>query len=331
MGHGIKIGTALIAMAGITALVVLIAYQDLGRLGDLLRGAGWGIAVVTLAHLPPMCASSLAWRAAARPLWAGRFSIFLWARLVRESVNALLPVLQVGGDFAGARVLVFHNARPVVATGSVLADLTFEFLTQIAFTAIGLCLLMAHGGGAMVRWGFIGLAISVATAAAFLLAQHSGLFRLIERLGDFLSRHLAWPGLSALTNLHDTVHAIYANRRAVAAATAWHLASWLLGSLEVWLALHFLGSDINFATAVVIESLGQAVRSAAFFVPGALGVQEGGFMAIGVLFGLPAEVGLSVSLMKRIREVALGIPALIAWQALEGRRFLGRLGPKADS
>jgi len=153
-----------------------------------------------------------------------------------------------------------------------------------------------------------------------------------EALALWLHRqgHLDWPGLAALTNLHETVHAIYADRRAVAAAAGWHLVSWLLGSVEVWLMLHFLGSDVDFATALVMESLGQAIRSAAFFVPGALGVQEGGFMAIGVLFGLPAEVGLSVSLMKRIREVALGVPALIAWQALEGRRFLGGLGRKAD-
>lgn len=331
MGHGIRIATVLIAMAGITALVVLIAWQDLDRLGDLLLGAGWGIAVVTLAHLVPMVASALAWRAAARPLWPPRFGVFLWARLVRESVNALLPVLQVGGDFVGARILVFHNARAVHAVASVLADLTIEFLTQIVFTAIGLCLLMLNGGGPMVQWGFFGLLISLAAAVGFLLAQRNGMFRMIERLGDFLSRHLDWPGLTALANLHDTVHAIYRSRKAIGSATVWHLVSWILGSIEVWLALRFLGSDVSFATALIIESLGQAIRSAAFFVPGALGVQEGGFMAIGVLFGLPAEVGLSVSLIKRIREIALGVPALVAWQALEGRRFLGGLGRKADS
>lgn len=331
MGRGIKIGTALIAMAGVTAGIILIAYQDLDRLSDLLLGAGWGIAIVTLAHLLPMAASALAWRAAARPLWPARFGIFLWARLVRESVNALLPVLQVGGDFVGARILVFHNARAVHAVASVLADLTIEFLTQIVFTAIGLCLLILNGGGAMVEWGFLGLLISAVAGAGFLLAQRNGLFKLVERLGDFLSRHLDWPGLAALSNLHDTVHSIYRRRGAVGSAAAWHLVSWIVGSIEVWLALRFLGSDVSFASAVVIESLGQAIRSAAFFVPGALGVQEGGFMAIGILFGLPPEVGLSVSLIKRIREVALGVPALIVWQAMEGRRFLGGLRRKADS
>lgn len=52
-------------------------------------------------------------------------------------------------------------------------------------------------------------------------------------------------------------------------------------------------------------------------------------MAVGILFGLGPEVGLAVSLIKRIREVGLGVPALVAWQALEGRRLIGGFGGKA--
>ena len=38
------------------------------------------------------------------------------------------------------------------------------------------------------------------------------------------------------------------------------------------------------------------------------------------LFGLPAEMGVAVSLLKRAREIVLGVPALIYWQTVEGRR-----------
>ena len=329
MGQGLKIGTALVGLAGLTAGVLLIAYQGLDRVGGQLATAGWGIALVTLAHLLPMATSALAWRALARPLWQASFKVFLWARLVRESVNGLLPVLQVGGDFVGARVLVFHKARSVHAVASVLVDLTLEFVTQIVFTAVGLGLLLLDGGGDLVGWGFVGLFITAVAAAGFWIAQHKGLFKLVERLGDFLARHLAWPGLTALATLHDTVVSLYRRRDAVGIAILWHLMSWMLGAFEVWLTLHFLGADLSFTSALVIESLGQAIRTAAFFVPGALGIQEGGFMAIGVLFGLGPEVGLSVSLVKRIRELVLGVPALVAWQALEGRRLIGKLRREA--
>jgi putative membrane protein len=325
MNLSFKIGTALLALAGLTVGALLVASQGLDRLGDLMATAGWGIVVVALAHFLPMSASALAWRAAAQPLWHGSFKLFLWARLVREAVNGLLPVLQVGGDFAGARILVFHHARPVHAVGSVLVDLTLEFVTQIVFTALGLCLLLLYGGGDVVGWGFAGLLISAVVAGGFWIAQRKGLFRLVERLGDFLAQRFAWPGLTALANLHDTVNTLYRRRESIVSAAMWHLLSWVLGAFEVWLTLYFLGVELHFGEALVIESLGQAVRAVVFFIPGALGVQEGGFMAIGLLFGLGPEVGLSLSLIRRIRELALGVPALIAWQALEGRRLVGKL------
>ena len=68
----------------------------------------------------------------------------------------------------------------------------------------------------------------------------------------------------------------------------------------------------------------QTVCSAAFIVPGAYGVQEVGLMQFGVLFGLSPEIGLTLSFIKRIREMILGIPAVIAWQWLEGRKLLRR-------
>jgi len=72
---------------------------------------------------------------------------------------------------------------------------------------------------------------------------------------------------------------------------------------------------------MVLESLGQAVRSAAFAVPGALGIQEGGFILLGSLFGLPSTAALSLSLVKRLPDLAIGLPGLAAWQMLEFRRM----------
>jgi uncharacterized membrane protein YbhN (UPF0104 family) len=73
---------------------------------------------------------------------------------------------------------------------------------------------------------------------------------------------------------------------------------------------------------VAIESVGQAVRAAAFAMPGGLGVQDGGLVAVCALLGVPPEVALALALVKRIAELVLGVPGLLAWQALEGRRLV---------
>ncbi|MDR6288761.1 putative membrane protein [Inquilinus ginsengisoli] len=320
--QAIKLATALVGLAGLLGIIGLIVSQDASALLNLLLGASGGILLVVAAHILPMMCSALGWRAAMRPLWSAGFGTFLWARLVRESANAVLPVAQVGGDVLGARVLALHGARTVQAGAGMLVDLTLEFLTQILFFAIGLSVLVLIGGGDMVRLGGLGLAVAILTGIAFVLAQRWGMFRLFERLLGRIAQQFDWPALGSLSGLHDTVISIYRDRRAMAEAAAGHLASWLLGAGEVWLTLHVLGADIGFAEALVMESLGQAVRTAAFLIPGALGVQDGAFLALGVMFGLPPEIGLSVSLVKRIRELVLHAPALLIWYLLEGRRLL---------
>jgi len=323
--RSVRVGAALAALAGIVVMAALIAYQDLDALGAMLLTAGWGISLVVLLHLVPMAASALAWQAITRPAWRGGFAVFAWARLVREAVSGLLPVSQVGGDAIGARILTFHGARGATATAGVLADMTVELITQILFTIVGVLILLVHGGGLVLDGALAGLAIGILVTAGFLLAQRWGLFRLLERFLERIAGWLGWAGMGTFANLHDIVLSLYRDRRALAAAHGWHLVSWVIGAAEVWLTLHLFGVEAGFAAALAIESLGQAVRSAAFLVPGAFGVQEGGFLVIGMAFGLGPEAALAVSLVKRIRELVLGGPALIAWQFVEGRRLLDTL------
>ena len=105
---------------------------------------------------------------------------------------------------------------------------------------------------------------------------------------------------------------------------ALHFAIWFFGVFEVWFALRFMGHEVSYATALVLESLGQAVRGAAFVVPGGIGVQEGGFVALCAVFGIPAPSAIALSLAKRFPEIVLGLPGLGVWQGLESRHLVVR-------
>lgn len=324
-GRALRLGSGLAALAGLALLAALIAYQDVAAVGHTVLSAGWGIAAVAAFYLLPLAASAAAWRVVARPIWRGSALVFFWARLVREAVNSLLPVAQIGGNLVGARILTFHGARGGVAGAAVIVDLTVELFTELAFAAVGVGLLLLHGAGAAEMPIVIGLAVAVFAVGGFLLAQRWGMFRLIERLLERIAARFGWTALGSLANLHETMMAIYRDRRAIAQATVWHLAAWAMGAVEVWLILFFLNADAGFAEAFAIESLGQAVRSIGFAIPGAFGIQEGGYMLLGVFFGLAPDVALAVSLIKRIRDLALGVPAMLAWQLVEGRRLVDAL------
>jgi len=106
---------------------------------------------------------------------------------------------------------------------------------------------------------------------------------------------------------------------------------WFIGALEIWIALAYMGYSVGYPEALAIESLGHAVRAAGFLIPAGLGVQEGGFAAICAVLGIPAPAAIALSLVKRVPEIALGIPGLIAWRVVEGREKRGAAWPAAGA
>jgi len=52
-------------------------------------------------------------------------------------------------------------------------------------------------------------------------------------------------------------------------------------------------------------------------VPGGLGVQEGGFILIGGALGLDPATCLALAGARRIRDLLIFVPGLLAWQIAE--------------
>jgi putative membrane protein len=125
--------------------------------------------------------------------------------------------------------------------------------------------------------------------------------------------------------LHTALTAIYRRRERVICSFMLHLACWIASTFEAWIALRFAGASLGFATVLVIESLLYAARSMAFAVPNAVGVQEGAYILLGASFGLSPETALALSLLKRARDLTIGVPALVAWQLLESGRLWRRI------
>lgn len=317
-----KLGAALISLAGLALAIGLIAYQGAGAIVHALLSVGWGIFLIAAFHLIPMSCSALGWRIELRRQWQAPFPVFLWARWVREHVAHLLPVAQVGGEFVGARLLTFHGLSAGEAGASVIVDLTIEALTQILFTLVGLGLLIALGGGmAIAPWVGLGAVIGAMMIVGFFWAQRHGLFHWMERFIRDVSARSKWFSLGRVYNLHATIQALYADKPGVIAGGVYHFTCWLLGMGEVWLALRFMGHPVGWSQALMLESLGEAIRSAAFMIPGQLGVQEGGYLLLGNFLGLPPNISIALSLVKRVRILLLGIPALVVWQIVEGKRL----------
>jgi len=317
---------------GLALALALGAYFGFAEIASGLRSAGWGVLAVIAFHPLQMIFSALAWQALLPTPPVLGLIVFIRLRWIREGVNSLLPMALMGGEVVAARLLRHAGVPLAAGTASVTVDVTMEFLSQIIFTLIGLALLIPGlNEPAIVPWTLGAVALGTAAVVALVAAQRFGLFQLIERgLINLAERGPAWSALGEIAGLHRAIVALYAAPAKLGRAFACHLISWLLGGFEVMLALHLVGVSVDFHEGLIIESLGQAFRAVGFAVPGALGVQEGGFIIACGLFGISPQAAIELSLLKRIREVALGIPALIAWHVIETRRLVDRTGTQAS-
>jgi putative membrane protein len=312
----------LLSLGGLVLGGALITFYGASAVAAAFFSVGWGVSLVVIARLVQIAGAGLAWRAVALPTSSVGLDKFVLIRLIRESINAILPVAQVGGDLIGARLLTFYGPSGAVAGASVIVDIFIQVASQFFYTVLGFAILVMVAGSSPVTAAVaIGLLIAVPVLVAFFLAQRAGGLRLIERVLARFATQQSWLNLGQISDLDEKLRLTHSRTPALLRGFAIHFATWIFGTSEVWIALAFMGHTVALPQALVIEALGQAVKGAAFAVPGAYGIQEGGFVALCAVFGIPAEAALALSLVKRVPDFAIGLPGLLAWQSLEGHRL----------
>jgi len=165
--------------------------------------------------------------------------------------------------------------------------------------------------------------VAAVAAAAFTTVQYRG-YRYLDRISNILGAGWAERGGAGAAVLHSQLTGIYRHRSGVLFSFALHFACWIASAVQLWVLLWLAGTPLPFAAALAIESLVYATRTAGFVVPQAVGLQEGAYIVFGAGFGVSPELALAVSLLKRGRDLATGLPVVAIWQMVEARRLLRR-------
>lgn len=318
----------IIAALGLALVLYLVKYIGLAAVFSAAVSVGWGgFAILCGYQLALFVLLGSAWYVLLPRESVVRHRVFVWARMVRDSAAEVLPFSQFGGMALGARAAILHGVSRALAFGSMIVDVTTEMLAQVAYIALGVAMLSARAphnssSGSLTTVFAIGLALA---------AIAGGLFVALQRHGHWMTAKLAARLLPRAATVTAAVPAalddIYRSPARVGFSATLHFCAWLFNSVGTWIAFRLIGVHVDVAAVIAIESLVYATRSAAFIVPNALGVQEGAYAVLAPLFGVGAEFGLAVSLLKRARDIAIGVPVLLVWQAVEGQRaLLGRAG-----
>lgn len=303
---------------GAALLVAIVAAMDFDRLWQALALVGWGVLLIVAARLIVHVIDALSWQILIEAETRPSFWRLAWMWIVGDAINALLPVAQVGGELARARLLTRAGVAGPVAAASLVVGVTLSILTLILFAGLGAFLLVGIAGDQgrdTARDIIFGMAALGTLLAAFYAAQRRGIFLRLAQTVERLAGGQEWLALTGGgAALDQAVIALYRRPRAVFFCGILRFLGWAAGAIEIWVALGLLGETPRVVDALVIESLGQAVKSVGFAIPGSLGVQEGGILLMGTAVGLTAEVAIAIALLRRLRDIILGVPVLMLWQ-----------------
>ncbi len=321
-----RVAAYLAGLAGLALFVALGVHADIAAVFAAAARAGPEVLWLLPYRASFFLLYALGWAALLRP-WdlKGRLSTsyLFWAATVREGIDRLLPVASVGGALAGVRLLGWRGVATSAAAASVIVEVVLTLLAVWVFTALGLVLAGRIGIGTPAYW-YWSAAAALLLPLGLVAALRSGAgVGAVER---GLRGVLGLNGLSGgLVALDTALRATLAAGRGPALSLLLQVAALASGAFEVWLALRLFGHPVDAAPALILESLTQAARHLVFFVPAALGVQESALIGVGAAFGIGADLAFAVSLVKRLRELAWGLPALLSWHYAETRRLRLRL------
>lgn len=317
-----KWGVLLALLAGLVAAVWIVWAVGFGAVWGAVAQAGLdGLAALSLYAALVLVTAAMAWTYLLAPECRPRLRHLYIARLVRDSIADLSPFSPVGGMVAATRLMILKGMNGAYASASVAADATTEAMAQMVFLGFGVFIAVTHlggitGSGPLLQLLVVTLLLAIPGIAGLIMVQKRG--------ADFAERLALrfFPQAKEGVSFRHAIHELYDSPGRLAASAFWHLVAWIGTGAGTWMAFQLVDADISFLDALALEALLCTLRSLVAFVPAAVGVQEGGYAALAQLFGLPAETGVAVSLLKRAREIVLGVPALLYWQAIEGRTAL---------
>jgi len=309
-------------LIGIAVVIGLVVWSGIDSIAHAVASVGWGILLVVMVRVFTVSVAGAGWQPLFPPPHNPGLAACVLIRFIREATNALLPLMQVGGDLIGARLITFYGVAGPLAAASIIVDILIQAFTQFLFACFGVAVLVALGvGDGLAPAIASALAVAGILLAGFYLAQRRAGQRMLQWIMNALAGDRQWRVLGTIGAVYEQLAAIYASLQRLFLSSFVHMIGWLAGVAEVLIVFAFMGNPIGLAEAIVIESLLHAVRGAAFAVPGALGAQEGGLVLLCALFGIPPDQAIALSLVKRVPDLVLGVPSLLGWQLMEWQRL----------
>jgi glycosyltransferase 2 family protein len=310
---------------GVTFLIVIFDRTDFSAVRSQVIQIGWeGISCVLILYFLAFLTDVISWLCCFQEipftwLWLRRlFTI----RIIGEAFNRITPFASLGGEPLKALLLKKHYKIDYQnSITSLVLNTTIDTLGLVFFLAIGFILLLGNNAfdrNFKILAGLGLLAFSFGTIVFFLIQKSRLTTNLIERLEKTRFYPKFAPILQTIEQTDRQLHQFYHHSQPrFYLSLACAFINWPIGVLEVYYILKFLGRSIDLSDAWTIESITQLVRNGTFFIPSSIGTQEGAFLLVCTAITSDRILGISLSLIRRLREIIWIFFGLICWFSIE--------------
>jgi glycosyltransferase 2 family protein len=322
---------------GLLTFIGLVWHIGLAPIVQAASSVGPGAVLLILCPSVLMYAcEAYGWRLTLGPQ-AHRISFLrLWAiRTAGEVVNMTTPAAYVGGEPLKAYLLKRYGVPIVDAMASVVTAKTIMTLAEVLFVLVGIALsfwtmratkdqsMAATGSSTPVGAAVVTVTMLVFGIIIFLSMQRRGLF--IGLLGLLRRCRIRLSYLESreakLRALDEAIKDFYArDRRALVFSIGMFFIGWMAESLEVYVMLYCIGPPASVPSAIAIGALAVVIKGGAFFIPGSIGAQEGGYILLLMAHGYSDLAGITFAIFRRVRELVWIVIGLICLAALGGFR-----------
>ncbi|MGO9930992.1 MAG: lysylphosphatidylglycerol synthase domain-containing protein [Steroidobacteraceae bacterium] len=320
-----RLAARIALIVGLGVMILLIAHEGAVGIIKLLSQAGWTLLWLLPLHVLPLLLDAVGWRAII--FTRCKLLVLFLIAVVRQAVNGLLPVANIGGELVGIRLLARTGVDGTWAAASVIVEVLLTVVGQYLFVALGIIfLLQITQTMRLTNELLLGLAASAPVIALLIvLLRHGSIFERLQRIVGRFGPNMRESGVPVRgADVDAAIGILLRAPTRLARALGWQFAGLIAECVETWAALRFLGVSVGFSKALILESLTQAARQFIFIVPAGLGVQEIGLVAVGHVLGIGSDVAIALSLAKRMTRIVFGVPALLAWQWTETKGELKR-------
>ncbi len=281
----------------------------------LILNAKYEILYLIIAHIPTLYFDSLAWLIlmVKNKLSTKTAFIITW---ISQTSGKFIPSGNITGEFIRFYLARRSGQKFSEASSTVLMDL---FIATFSLFIIGLVALIfvffsIKSDLILNQFQYLILAfslISLGTLFFVFIIRKRVISKFLVRTKKF--QFLNKKNIYNLLRLDISLNKLSHRKFRLLSAVVLRLIGWISGAFEIYIFFWIIGVDAKVTDVLIIESVTAIIRSAAFFIPSAIGVQELAFVIVGELVGYSSIVSFSVAIGRRLREIMVGIPAIIAW------------------